>query len=87
MNLSNAEEESSHSVKLDEEAVKVTLSELRSQEVSLQRSSDSMSVSLDTFIWVNESLYIARPLIARYWLQRNAIKDARLIVQAIQQGA
>ena len=87
VNLSNAEEESSHSVKFDEEAVKVTLSELRSQEVSLQRSSDSMSVSLDTFIWVNESLYIARPLIARYWLQRNAIKDARLIVQAIQQGA
>lgn len=67
-----------------ENAVKNTLAKLKEQSINNQvNGPSSLAFSLDTFVWVEDALYIAKPLIVRYWLQRNAIKDARLIVEAI----
>jgi len=57
------------SIKFDEDAVKATLLELNSKGMINQKHGSSMNLNLDAFIWVNDALYIARPLITRYWLQ------------------
>ena len=85
VNFSETNSKPNQSIKFDEDAVKATLLELNSKGMINQKHGSSMNLNLDAFIWVNDALYIARPLITRYWLQRNAMKDARLIVTAIQQ--
>lgn len=41
----------------------------------------------DTLIWLDDTLYLIKPMIRRYWLQRAAIRDARQIVSGTHRKA
>ena len=41
----------------------------------------------DTLIWLDDTLYLIKPMIRRYWLRRTAIHDARQIVSGTHRQA
>ena len=66
--------------------VQQTLLELRQLGLSLIPTGDTLHLVPDTFIWTDDALYLARPLIKRHWTMRQAMRDAARIVRDVQQG-
>ena len=50
------------------------------------KSGDALHLVPDAFIWTDDALYLARPLIKRHWTMRQAMRDAARIVRDVQQG-
>lgn len=48
---------------------------------------DQMYFAPDTLIWLDDALYLIKPMIRRYWLRRAAIRDARQIVSGTHHRA
>ena len=71
-------------IRIDDQVVQKTLSELRRQGLTVIPSGDAIQLIPDTHIWTNEALYIVRLLVRRNWTQRRALQDAEHIVRAVQ---
>lgn len=71
----------------DDEHVFEVLNQLESRNISQFDLTDSLHFVSDVAIWADGALYIARPLLKRFWLERTAIRDARKIVKCVQQGS
>jgi hypothetical protein len=74
------------SANVDDDLVIGALSVLRKHGL---RSIPDNSLTLvpDTYLWVQELLFIVRPLTQRSWTVRQALRDAEKIVRAVQRKA
>lgn len=77
----------SASLEISDLLVQQTLVELRQLGLSLIPTGDTLHLVPDTFIWTDEALYLARPLIKRHWTMRQAVRDAARTVRDVQQGS
>ena len=71
-------------VRMDDEAIQATLSELRQRGLAVIPSGDAIKLIPDTHIWTNGALYIVRFLARRNWTLRQALQDAEHIVRTVQ---
>lgn len=65
------------------ERVLVVLKEKRLSEFQVTKDFHFIP---DVLVWAGSTLYLVRPLVRRYWLQRSAMRDARRIVEEVQRG-
>jgi hypothetical protein len=71
-------------VRIDDQLVQTTLSELRRLGLTVIPSGDALQLVPDAHIWTNGVLYLARPLTQRSWTLRQALRDAEHIVRTVQ---
>lgn len=71
---------------IDDEIVLRTLDQLRASELNAISLADSMTFVPDAHVWINQSLYLVRPLTHRSWTVRQALRDAEHLVRSIQSG-
>lgn len=67
----------------EQAAVAALLGAMRSASLSPLPRGDLLQASLDTFVWTDSALFIARPLVRRSWLERSALRDAQRIVEMV----
>jgi len=74
--------------KVNDDLVLQTLNQLRVSGLRAIPMGESLSLVPDAHIWVDQSLYLVRPLSRRNWTVRQALRDAEQIVRTVQsQGA
>ena len=72
---------------IDDELVIETLASLRKSGLRTIPSGDHLALVPDAHLWIDGSLYMARPLARRSWTVRQALRDAEHIVRSVQSGA
>ncbi|MBB6365844.1 hypothetical protein FHR56_000957 [Xanthomonas sacchari] len=72
------------SAKINDELVLATLAELQRLGLRLIQSGDFLHLIPDVHLWIDESLYLVRPLARRNWTRRQAHRDAEHIVRNVQ---
>lgn len=72
------------STTINDELVLETLSELRRNGLRAIPSGDFLTLVPDVNVWIDESLYLVRPLGRRSWTRRQALRDAEHIVRSVQ---
>lgn len=71
----------------DDELVIETLASLRKSGLRTIPSGDHLTLVPDAHLWIDGSLYLARPLTHRSWTVRQALRDAEHIVRTVQSRA
>ncbi|MFC7288216.1 N-6 DNA methylase [Herminiimonas glaciei] len=84
--ISLAKQASKPTVKIGNKVVLETLDWLREQEVLPMPVGESFSLVSDFLFFFGDSIYLAKPLISRFWLSGQALRDATRIIDAIQAG-
>jgi len=69
---------------IDDQLARVALKAVRQSGLSIVPSGESLDLVPDTYVWSNEAIYLARPLIRRNWTLRQAGQDAEHIVRDVQ---
>lgn len=69
---------------INDELVLTTLTELRRVGLQAVPSGDFLTLVPDVHLWIDESLYLVRPLARRNWTRRQAHRDAAHIVRSVQ---
>ncbi|MWB79696.1 N-6 DNA methylase [Pseudooceanicola sp. 216_PA32_1] len=64
-----------------------TLEQLRISGLKAIPLGDSLTLVPDAHIWIDQSLYLVRPLTKRNWTIRQALRDAEQIVRTVQARA
>ncbi|MBI5860996.1 MAG: N-6 DNA methylase [Rhodocyclales bacterium] len=72
------------STKINDELVLATLAELQRVGLRAIPSGDFLTLIPDVHLWIDESLYLVRPLARRHWTRRQAHRDAEHIVRNVQ---
>lgn len=72
------------STKINDELVLATLAELQLVGLRTIPSGDFLNLIPDVHLWIDESLYLVRPLARRNWTRRQANRDAEHIVRSVQ---
>jgi hypothetical protein len=72
---------------IDDELVIETLASLRKSGLRTIPSGDHLTLVPDAHVWIDGSLYLARPLTRRSWTVRQALRDAEHIVRTVQSRA
>lgn len=72
------------STKINDELVLATLAELQRVGLRAIPSGDFLTLIPDVHLWIDESLYLVRPLARRNWTRRQAHRDAEHIVRSVQ---
>lgn len=70
--------------KVDDVLAYLALDAVRRSGLSVIPSGDALRLVPDTYVWVAQALYLARPLVRRNWTLRQAMQDAELIVRDVQ---
>ena len=78
---------STSALEFDRARVQEALAHMRRAGMDLMPVSEQVDFRFDQQVWTAHSLYIARLLQRRNWLQRTAIRDAEGIVRSVQQRA
>ena len=71
---------------IDDEIVLRTLDQLRASGLNAISLADSLTFVPDAHIWIDQTLYLVRPLTHRSWTVRQALRDSEHIVRSIQFG-
>lgn len=71
-------------MKIDNDAVQTTLSELRRLGLRVIPSGNALQLVPDVHIWANGAFYFIRPLAQRNWTARQALRDAEQVVRSVQ---
>lgn len=69
---------------VNDDLVLQTLNQLRASGLRAIPLGDSLSLVPDAHIWIDQSLYLVRPLAQRNWTIRQALRDAERIVRTVQ---
>jgi hypothetical protein len=75
------------STKINDELALTSLAELRRVGLQAVPSGDFLTLVPDLHLWIDESLYLVRPLARRNWTRRQAHRDAEHIVRSVQTQA
>jgi hypothetical protein len=70
--------------RIDDQLAHAALRAVRQSGLSVIPSGESLRLVPDTYVWSNEAIYLARPLIRRNWTLRQAGLDAEHIVRDVQ---
>jgi hypothetical protein len=70
--------------RIDDQLAHAALRAVRQSGLSVIPSGESLHLVPDTYVWSNEAIYLARPLIRRNWTLRQAGLDAEHIVRDVQ---
>ncbi|NIJ42081.1 hypothetical protein FHS78_002374 [Parvibaculum indicum] len=70
--------------RISDELVLQTLDQLRVSGLRAIPLGDSLTLVPDAHIWIDQSLYLVRPLAKRNWTIRQALRDAEQIVRTVQ---
>jgi hypothetical protein len=73
--------------KVSDDLVLETLHQLRAAGLRSIPSGDYLTLVPDTYLWLDDALYVVRPLTQRSWTVRQALRDAEHIVRTVQSGA
>jgi hypothetical protein len=73
-------------VEMGNEAVLEALAWLREQKVLPMPAGESFSLVSDFLFFFENSIYLAKPLISRFWLSGQALRDAARVIDAIHAG-
>ena len=69
---------------VNDDLVLQTLTALRDSGLEAISLENSLSLIPDAHIWIDQSLYLIRPLRKRSWTMRQALRDAEHIVRTVQ---
>ncbi len=72
------------STQINDELALTTLTALRRAGLQAVPSGDFLTLVPDVHLWIDESLYLVRPLARRNWTRRQAHRDAEHIVRSVQ---
>ena len=72
---------------INDELVIEALASLRKSGLRTIPSGDHLTLVPDAHLWIDGSLYLARPLTHRSWTVRQALRDAEHIVRTVQSRA
>lgn len=72
------------STQINDELALTTLEALRRAGLQAVPSGDFLTLVADLHVWIDESLYLVRPLARRNWTRRQAHRDAEHIVRSVQ---
>lgn len=73
--------EGRHEVNINDLLAASALAELCELGLHIIPTGRSLQLVPDMYVWIAGTLYVARPLIARYWTVRQASRDAERIVR------
>lgn len=79
--------QSSVAATINDDLVIETLGSLRQSGLRTIPSGDHLTLVPDAHLWMDGSLYLARPLTHRSWTVRQALRDAEHIVRTVQSRA
>ena len=80
-------EDSTANVRVDDELMLEMLTRLRRAGFSIIPSGETLDLVPDTHVWIGGSLYLVRPITKRSWTNRQALRDAELVVRIVQSDA
>ena len=69
---------------VNDDLVLTTLAQLRQAGLRAIPSGEALTLVPDAHLWIEDSLYLVRPLTRRSWTIRQALRDAEHIVRTIQ---
>ncbi|MBS0470936.1 MAG: N-6 DNA methylase [Proteobacteria bacterium] len=69
---------------IDDQLAHAALNAVRQMGLFVVPSGESLHLIPDAYVWSNEAIYLARPLIRRNWTLRQAGQDAEHIVRDVQ---
>ncbi|MES2251671.1 MAG: N-6 DNA methylase [Pseudomonadota bacterium] len=72
------------STKINDEVVLASLAEFRRLGLHAIPSGNFLTLVPDVHLWIDEALYLVRPLARRNWTRRQAHRDAEHIVRSVQ---
>jgi len=72
------------STSVSDELVLQTLAQLREAGLGVIASGDFLALVPDAHLWIDDALYLVRPLTQRSWTVRQALRDAEHIVRSVQ---
>jgi len=72
------------SIIINDDLVLATLAELQRVGLRAIPSGDFLTLIPDVHLWIDEFLYLVRPLARRNWTRRQALRDAEHIVRSVQ---
>jgi len=73
-------------VEQNDHAVEALLAELKQEKLLPMAIGENFGFAADALIWTESHLYMVRPLVQRFWLERYALRDARRIVSNVQEA-
>lgn len=74
-------------LKVDREKIEAAITWLRQQEVLPLAAGESFNLTTDFLFFLNDEVYLVKPLVTRFWLRGQARRDALRIVKAVRQHA
>jgi len=74
-------------VRRNDQAVVATLKALAQAGVAPMELAEGFYFSPDSIFWLDQDMYLVRPLLRRFWLERAAIRDSRSVVLKAQSAA
>lgn len=69
---------------VNDEFVLSTLAQLRDLGLRAIPTGQFLTLVPDAYVWIDEALYLVRPLTRRSWTVRQALRDAERIVRSVQ---
>lgn len=68
-------------------AVVAALAWLKEQQVLPMPAGESFNLASDFLFFANDAIYLAKPLISRFWLVTQALRDSHRVMEAIRHAA
>lgn len=68
-------------------AVVAALSWLKEQQVLPMPAGESFNLASDFLFFANDAIYLAKPLVSRFWLAAQALRDSHRVMKTIRQVA
>jgi hypothetical protein len=72
------------STSVSDELVLQTLAQLRESGLRVIATGEFLALVPDVHLWIDDTLYLVRPLTRRSWTVRQALRDAEHIVRSVQ---